>query len=326
MPAASVSAATHRRPPSAFALALRAVPLGRRLLPRLPERTSQIAMRRAIRRWPEPWGLFDDGERVRDVRQAFVLAFPSEDVDLFANRWVAARSDALAATLNYLSRWVVGRESRMVHTEPSAHLRTERASVVVFLHYSVDPVMQLACLTTHPELNFRWPMYPMQPNDEDDRALWLTRIEVPPSIAKALLPVTSPRWVVDAIGHLKRGGSLMIALDAPFDAGCTPTFSVAIGAARLPIAPTIELFARTTDAQLIFAWPRRGPDRTWALDFVGVGETHELSGLASEWIETHREDWSGWPYVVSRGDAVSMRRSVSVRDLAGRVDWRARAR
>src|SRR5580704_14178747 len=136
--------------PSLLRLALRAVPLGTRLLPRLPERTTQRALGRLLGRWPALWGLPDDGEYVRSTREAFRLAFPAEDADRFVQSWLAARANALTISLDYMARWLLDRESRTVRLRPSFRLQGTGAFVVVFLHYSLEPVIQLACLAGHP--------------------------------------------------------------------------------------------------------------------------------------------------------------------------------
>jgi hypothetical protein len=272
-------------------------------------------MSRAIALWSAPWGLFSDGGRVHDVRRAFLLAYPGENAAFFLDSWLRVRRDALAANLNYLSRWYVGRDSCMVRVRPTLRQWTGGGPlVVVFLHYSIDPVMQLSCLTSYPDVSFRWPMYPMQPGDEDDRALWLTSSELPRVLADVMLSIADSRWIVDAIGHLNTGGAVMMALDAPFDASRKASASVAVGAAALPIAPSIELFHRATDARLAFAWPQPESDSTWTLDFVLARDLEEISVLASHWIETHWSHWSGWPYLVSRESAILMRRNVVVRE------------
>lgn len=315
------SAISNRSSP--LRLALRAVPLGTRLLPRLPERTTQRALGRILGRWPALWGLSDDGEYVRSTRQAFRLAFPAEDADRFVQSWLAARANALALSVGYMARWIIGRESRMVRLQPRFRLQGTGPFVVVFLHYSLEPVIQLACLTAHPNLSFRWPIYPLQPNIEDDRVLWLTRSELPPTAARTLLSIADPKWTVDVLAHLRHGGSLLMALDAPLDGRRPASATIAVGELRVPIAPSVEIFVRASGAKLVFASPRREPDGTWTLDLVHVSDIEELAAQAAEWILTYREEWAGWPYVVWREDAVEMRRTIMVSSLPG--DRTARA-
>jgi hypothetical protein len=295
---------------SPLRLALRAVPLGTRLLPRLPERTTQRVLGRILGRWPELWGLSDDGEHVRSTRQAFRLAFPAEDADRFVQSWLTARGNALAISLDYMARWLVGRKSRMVRLRSSFRLQGPGPFVVVCLHYSLEPVIQLAVLAAHPDLSFRWPIYPVLPNIEDYRVLWLSRSKLPSRVAITLLSIADAKWAVDVLAHLRGGGSLLMALDAPLDGHRRANTTIAIGELRVPIAPSIEIFVRMSGAQLVYASPRREPDGTWTLDLVHVADIEELAALAAEWILTHREEWAGWPYVVWREEAAEMRRTI----------------
>src|SRR5271167_4757894 len=105
-----------------LALAQRFVPFGQRTLPWLPERPAQRALSATLRRSTELWGLSGDSVRVTSAKRAFEMAFPEEDADRFVDEWMAARSDALAASLVYLARWRAGRESRIIRLRPSFRL------------------------------------------------------------------------------------------------------------------------------------------------------------------------------------------------------------
>lgn len=301
--------------PSPLRLALRAVPLGTRLLRRLPERTTQRVLGRVLGRWPALWGIPDDGEYVRSTRQAFRLAFPDEDADQFVQGWLTARANALAISLAYMARWLVGRESRMVRLAPRSRLQGRGPFLVVFLHYSLEPVIQLACLAAHPNVRFRWPIYPLQPNMEDDRVLWFSRSKLPPTVAMALLSIADPKWALDVLAHLRHGGSLLMALDAPLDGQRHAKTMIAIGKLRVPIAPSIEIFVRMSGAQLVYASPRRELDGTWTLDLMPVANIEELGAVAAEWISAYRDEWAGWPYVVWRENSVEMRGAIEVGSL-----------
>jgi hypothetical protein len=283
------------------------LPLGRSVLPLLPERPSQLVMGAALGRWPQLWGLSAAEKGVGGARRAFQRAFPSEDVDEFLARWVRARGQGMATSLNYLSRWLRGRDSHLVELASQFEL-PKGPHVVAFLHYSIDPMTQLVCLSgNQDDLSIRWPIYPMEGGVEDDREMWLTGNTVPPHIDEMFLPVTDPRWLAVAFGHLSQGGTVFIAIDAPFDSNSRPRKWILIGQARLPIAPSIEMFARVKDVQLTLAWPRPESRSSWLVDTKHVDDVDELAQLAGAWIESHHEHWAGWPFVVWREKAMMMR-------------------
>lgn len=296
--------------PKALMLSQRLIPLGRRVLPRLPERPTQLAMGEVLGRWPQLWGLGASSGRVRSSRRAFELGFPDEDVEDFLNRWVMARGRGMATCLSYMARWIRDRPSRVIRPGPDFELPTGPC-VVAFLHYAIDPIAQIACISAAREdLSVRWPYYPMQPGIEDDRELLLAGNEIPARIAETLLPITDPSWVAIALDHLTDGGTVFTAIDTPFDSNRRASTSISVGRASLPLSPSIELFARVEGLQIVLAWPRPKSRTSWTLDLKPAASVEELAELASEWIEAHREHWAGWPYLVWRENASHMRENV----------------
>jgi hypothetical protein len=291
-----------------LALAQRFVPFGQRVLPWLPERLAQRALSATLQRWTELWGLSGESVRVTSTKRAFEMAFPEEDADRFVDEWMAARSDALAASLVYLSRWRTGRESRIIRLRPTFRLPAGKPCVVALVHFSIDPVVNVAFFETFGASTFRWVSYPLLPTVEDDRELWMANSEVPPHIANVLLPITNARWAIDAVAHLKRGGNIMLALDAPFDSGRPASTEIEVANARVPLAPSTELFARLPDVQLVFGWAERVGKSSWELDLKPVDDINALAQTAAEWIAANRMDWAGWPYIVWRENVLAMRR------------------
>lgn len=284
------------------------IPLGRSVLPLLPERTSQRVMGAALGRWPRLWGLSETDKGLGGARRAFERAFPDEDVDEFLARWARARGQGMATSLNCLSRWIRGRDSRLVQLGSQFEL-PKGPHVVAFLHYSIDPMAQLACLSDErDDLSIRWPFYPVEEGGiEDDRELWLTEGSVPPHVAEMLLAITDPRWLAVACSHLREGGTVFIAIDAPYDSNSHARNWILIGQARLPIAPSIEMFSRIEDVRLTFVWPRQESPSSWLIETKGVDDVDELGQLAGAWIESHHEHWAGWPFVVWREKTMLMR-------------------
>ncbi len=296
----------------ALGLARRLIPLGRHVMPLLPERPSQFVMGGAMGRLPQLWGLRAQGQREGNARRAFELAFPDEDADELYARWVRSKGRGMATNLIYLSRWIKGRKSRLIRPAGEFELPTGPC-VVSFLHYSIDPMVQLACIAAaRDDLSVRWPMYPIQPGEEDDRKIWLGGNEVPPRIAEMLLPITDPRWMARAVAHLERGGTVFVAIDAPFDSNRAARNSISIGRARLPLAPSIELFAGVEGVRHLFAWPRPRPRSTWDFDVRQSPDVEGLARLAGEWIESHPLHWSGWPFLFWRENATVMRENATV--------------
>jgi hypothetical protein len=265
----------------------------------------------ALGRWPQLWGLSANSRRMQEAHRAFELAFPEEDADALMARWVLARGRGMGTSLSYLSRWIDGRHSRLVQASPDLQL-PEGPSVVAFLHYMVDPTVQLACISAAGnDLRVRWPIYPILPGGtEDDRELWLYGAEIPPRIAETLLPITDPRWVGTAFGHLEEGGTVFLSIDAPLDSNRGARFSIPVGQARLPIAPSIEMFSRVEGVQLALAWPQPRTRSSWVVDIKRAASVDELARLAGDWIESHHQHWSGWRFLVWRENAMSMRENV----------------
>lgn len=304
-------------PPRGLRLSRRLAPLGGAILPWLPERLSRFAMGAAFARWPGLWGLTASGKRVRTSRQALERAFPGEDANRLLSEWVRARGRGMAAAVNYLARWRKGRRSRLIRPAPGFEL-PEGPCVFAFLHYSIDPVVQLACLSAAPGRRVRCATYPMQPGVEDDRELWAAGAETPPAIAEMLLPVTDPRWVATGIDHLREGGTLFVAIDAPFDGSRPPAATISAGRARLPLTQSVELFAGVEDVRLVLAWPYPRSRGLWALDVRQAESAGQLAGLAGEWIEAYPKHWAGWPHVIWREKATEMRENVArLRSAAG---------
>jgi hypothetical protein len=294
-----------------FELSQRAVPIGQRILPLFPEPLSRATLAGALRRWPSLWGMFEDGKRVQAARQAYSLAFPDENAETFTTRWIASRGEDLAGSLIHMARENAGRSSRLLCTKSVMHLARDRPRVVAFLHYSIDPVLQLSLLAARPERNYRWPLYPLQPGIEDDRSLWLAGRKIPAGIERTFLPVTESTWLIDAVRHIEGGGDILVAMDTPFDCKRRPAALLKVGKIAMPLAPAIEFLARRTEAQLLFAWPEPRPGKMWILNFEAVADTHALAAAATQWIDGNRYRWAGWPYLRWRETSVSMRQNVS---------------
>lgn len=294
----------------ALRLSQRLAPVSRRALPWMPERPTRFAMGETYARWPGLWGLTRSGNRVRTSREAFERAFPDEDADRFLSEWVRAKGRGMAACVGYLARWDRGRRSRVIRPVPGFEL-PDGPCVFAFLHYSIDPLAQLACMSGAPGRSVRCVNFPMQPGLEDDRELWLVGAETPPHITEMLLSVTDPRWVARGVEHLRGGGTVYMAMDSPFDANRRAPTTIPVGRSRLPLAPSLELFAATEGVRLVLAWPYPRNRGSWLLDVRPAASAGELARLAGEWIEAHREHWAGWPYLVWRQPATAMREHAS---------------
>jgi hypothetical protein len=296
---------------AAFSVAQRMVPIGQRVLPFVPESVSRALLARALGQWPSLWGMFEGGKRARTTRHAYGLAFPQEDAQVFINQWIASRGKDLAASIIHMARVSAGRQSSLVDIESEIVISQNRPCIVALLHYSIDPILPLAVIASNPARDFRWSLYPPQPGIEDDRSLWFARSKIPSAIKETLLSVTESSWVLAARNHIEQGGDIFIAMDTPFDRERQSVASLRIGQVTMPIAASIDLLAKRTDAQLIFAWPEIGSRNTWILHLDAVRDVNELACAATRWIADNRLHWAGWPYLRWREASVSMRRNMA---------------
>lgn len=291
--------------------------LAARVLERVPESTTRPVLKSVLGRTRSRWGMGDDGGRLRCLRQSYEQAFPSEDVDAFEQRWIAARVDAMGATLPALARMVARRETAAL--VPGEGLDTELKGplVVAFLHYAIDPLAQIELLRRAPGF-FKWPNYPIQDADDtgdtwgDDRSAWLRLGDVPPDVADSLLPITDTRWALDALRHLRKDGGLLVAMDVAFEGSSKPAAHIEVGAARHPVSGALGALEEQ-DGEMAFLAPSPCAPGRWRLDLRRVAGVEELAAAASEWIERNPEQWAGWPFIACR-DSIE-----SVRDTADEV-------
>jgi hypothetical protein len=219
-----------------------------------------------------------------------------------------------------MARTQAGRGSGLV--EPLVLPSTEEMPcVVTYLHCAIDPAMQIALLASNRRHLFRWVVFPTQPGEplrwggERERALFLGGRAIPEWISETLLCVTEPSWPIDALSHIRHGGSILIALDAPLESSRPPVASLRIGQATMPISPAIDLLASAGGARLVFVWPERRSDDSWALRCADFADMTALAAAASRWIDGHRVVWGGWPYLTWRLKATELRRIVGDNDV-----------
>ncbi|HET7443201.1 MAG TPA: hypothetical protein VFJ57_00940 [Solirubrobacterales bacterium] len=248
-------------------------------------------------------------------KSAFERAFPERDSAAFVAAWTKARGAALSTSLVFLARWLIGRPSRFLRLRPELHLPAEGPFVIAALHYSIDPLVQLSCISDSWRRDLLWAVYPLRPTVEDDRELWLTGTPVPGWVTKMFLPVTDRSWIVRAASHLRRGGGVFVAIDAPFDSMRSTATPIRVGEATIPLSPSVEfLFGLDENVQLLFAAPRRGEEADWSVDLIPVPNLDALVAAAEIWIASNQLDWAGWPHILWRGDAEEVRRKAAAVD------------
>jgi len=286
------------------------------LLPHLPERWSRAVLANVLKRCPQLWGWSSKGDRRSVTRRSYQRAFPHDDARSFMAEVVSGRAHGLATSAVYIARTQAGRDSSLV--EPLVLSSAEEMPcVVTYLHCAIDPAMQIALLASNRRHLFRWVVFPTQPGEplrwggERERALLLGGRAIPAWISETLLSVTEPSWPIDALSHIRQGGSVLIALDAPLESSRPPGASLRIGRATMPISPAIDLLARAGGARLLFVWPERRSDDSWALRCACFADTTALAAAASRWIDAHRVAWGGWPYLTWRVKATELRRIVA---------------
>jgi hypothetical protein len=287
------------------------VPLCRRILLSLPERPSRTLLLHVLSRATHLWGWSAGSERLQCARRAYRSAYPEADDGAFVRQLIAARADGLATSMTYMSRTSAGRATSLIADQLFLCAPADAPCVITYLHYSIDPAIQLALLKRNRDHALRWVVFSAEPEPEvqweDERALFLAGITTPGAIANLLLPVSDAGWLVSALRHMKRGGSIMMPLDGAFDARRPPIAHITVGDTRLPVSPAIDVLADATGARRIFVWPERGPDKLWTLHQSAFSDTAQLAAAASDWIERHRPYWAGWPYLVWRHSPLAMR-------------------
>jgi hypothetical protein len=278
-------------------------------MPLLPERYSRAALGVVLSRAPRLWGWTRGGDRQSAVMLAFESAFPSEDAELFLSEMIPRRARALATSMTYMARYRAGRDSGFVGP---LRLPVPDGSpcVITYLHYAIDPVVQLVLLRDNTARRFRWAVYPPPPNRplrwEDERELYLAGGPIPTAVAEAFLYVTRPSWLLEARRHLNDGGDLLLALDSPIDASRGAGAQLRVGEASMPVSPAIDLLAGD-GARLLFVWPEPQPDQTWELRCEEFANTAAVADAASRWIRDHRDYWAAWSGVAVRVPATTMR-------------------
>jgi hypothetical protein len=295
------------------------VSIAGRVLPCLPESSSRTALTRILRFCQFLWGWSNESDRRRFSREAYARAYPGQDAREFEAQLVRMRAHALATSITYMARSRAGLDCTLV--APCKLGATQgMPCIVTYLHYAIDPVVQMALLATNPERDLRWVVFPTQPNEplrwEGERALYLAG-GAPDSIADRGLSVASPGWMIEALAHVKRGGSVLLALDTPLEPRRPPTVSLQVGRASMPVSPAIASLVAAGGAQLLFAWPELGPGNTWSVRCEAFPELAALVAAASHWIEEHRLHWAGWPYLAWRLQSTEMRRIVQQMEHTG---------
>jgi hypothetical protein len=288
------------------------VPTGQQALPYLPERLSRALLEKALRPHPELWGWSTESDRRYFACESYRRAFPEEDAEAFLAAATGERARALATSLTYIARTQAGRRSGLI--EPHGlEGSIQEPCIVAHLHYSIDPVIQLALLAANTRGRLKWAVYPAQPDGtfrrEGERSLFLAAT-IPDSISEALLYVNEPSWLVAGLRHVKQGGSLLIALDSLLDSRRPSSASLSVGQATMPISPAIDLLAGIGGARLLFAWPEPRPNGTWNLHCDRFADLSSLAIAASRWIERNRVLWTGWPYLTWRLKRTEMQRDL----------------
>jgi hypothetical protein len=290
------------------------VPLVRRALARHPERCGRAIVASLLRLCPRLWGWSPSGNRWRLTRAAYQDAFPHESVDAFMTQIVTARAAGFATSMTYLARTQADRHSDLIQPLLLAGF-DQTPCIVTYLHYAIDPSLQLSLLAANRGRDFRWIVYPPPPHKplrwEHEPDLYLAGSKIPRSIFETMLPVTDSSWLIAALRHVRRGGSILIALDAPVDSRRAPAAWIRVGRAAMPISPAIDLLASENHAQLLFAAPERQAKDTWALRCEPATDTTALAAAAGRWIDEHRTYWAGWSCLTSRLEAIEMRRRLT---------------
>jgi hypothetical protein len=288
------------------------IPPAQMVVGRLPERLSRAVLTKALEPFPQLWGWSAHSERLRCARCSYQRAFPEDDSEIFLKETIAARARAVATSITYLARTQSGRSCGLLEPVGWGD-RDGRPCIVLYLHYAIDPALQVAFMDADDNRDLRWVVYPTQASRArrwgGERSLFLAG-KVPQSIAEKLLYVTEASWLTEVLRHLRRGGSILLALDAAMDSRRSPSVWLRVGQAKMPVSAAIEMLARATGAQLAFVWPEPRADDTWSLHYEHLADTAALADAAGRWIAAHRIHWAGWPYLTWRLRRLDMERDL----------------
>jgi hypothetical protein len=283
----------------------------RYLLAISPERLGRAVLAGTLRRFPGLWGWSEKSYRRRFECSAYRHAHPHDDAEAFLNRAIRLRATAYATSMTYMARTQAGRHSSLI--VPAA-LPTGPC-VIAYLHYAIDPALQLSLLAANRDREFRWVVYPQSPPGRPPRGelrrdfrhnLWLSGSSIPDAIEETFLHVTDPSWLLAAVRHVRGGGSMLIALDAPVDARRSASAFLTVGQAQVPVSPAIDVLARK-GATLLFVSPELGPGGAWTLRYEQVEEAAALAAAASRWIDANRSYWTSWTSLMLRRGATKLR-------------------
>jgi hypothetical protein len=180
--------------------------------------------------------------------------------------------------------------------------------------------MQLSLLAANSDREFRWVVYPQSSPGRPPRGelrrdfrhnLWLSGSSIPDAIAKTFLYVTDPSWLLAAVRHVRGGGSMLIALDAPVDARRPASAFLSVGQARVPVSPAIDMLVGK-GVSLLFISPELDPDGVWRVRYEKVAEATALAAAASRWIAVNGSYWTSWTSLMLRREATKLRADTSV--------------
>jgi hypothetical protein len=175
----------------------------------------------------------------------------------------------------------------------------------------------MALLESGPLEQYRWVMWPAHRGPEtaqrwkDERDFMLRLGSTSAALDAILLDVSTPNWLPEAVRHLRRGGRILIAADAPFDGDRGSDLSVTVGGARLPLTSTMETLARLGGGGLYLLVPDRPQPGTRRIDLRPVGAGDELAQGIGEWIASQPLEWAGWPFITDRRQLHKIRNGTS---------------
>jgi hypothetical protein len=276
-----------------------------------PERLGRAVVASTLRRFPGLWGWSEKSYRRRFECSAYRHAHPGDDAEAFLTKAIHLRAMGYATSMTYMARTQAGRDSALI--APVA--LPAGPCVIAYLHYAIDPAMQLSLLAANRDRAFRWVVYPQSPPGRPPRGelrhdfrhnVWLSGSSIPDAIAKTFLYVTDPSWLLAAVRHVRAGGIMLIALDAPVDARRPASAFLTVGQARVPVSPAIDLLARK-GVRLLFVSPELGRDGTWTVRYEQVEDTAALAAAASRWIDANRFYWTSWTSLMLRREATKLR-------------------
>lgn len=241
----------------------------------------------------------------RSDRRAFVaasqLAFPDQDPERFADELLSRRRDEAVTKVFDLANLQCGRRPQRVRRVglPAGW----RGGLVVYVHTAWDPVPQLAIVGELVRQGHEvfWVGLPVQ-NRNDPRAVYERLLGEAELLRGRVLNVLQPNWAAQAVGELRRGATVLLAIDPPIEraSGDRHHLKLSVGAARMPISGAFVDLRRAARCNLATLITEDASSATLSVDVCESESPAEAIDRLDGWIAAHPMQWASWRALSTR--------------------------